>query len=369
MDTLQSVLLSVQKGDWMVSVDLKDAYSQVPIHPDSHKYQVLSPWSNVPIQGSVLWSLHSSSSFHEGHGSGFDLSALCGRSHLALPGRLVDPGGFSFSGASSAGCGSVFVPQFGNCWQLGEVSSGSFVTNDLSWYSSGLGGFQGFTCPEESREASLNRRRILVLHRAASLILARALRSFVFPDSSGSGRSSQDALPPTSSPLLGSTGRFGFGVLESGVQARSGVVAGLVSYEGRRVSGSGVPEPRLFGLTRWDVEWGAHLGDNIASGLWSPQDSDLSINARELLAVERGLHPFAPLIVDSAVAVFADSSTAVAYLHKKGGTHSPLLNSIAQRILWWAESLPLALASQFIMGRNNVLADALSSPNQIQGSE
>ena len=38
METLQSVLLSVRSGDWMVSLDLKDAYLQVPIHPDSCKY-------------------------------------------------------------------------------------------------------------------------------------------------------------------------------------------------------------------------------------------------------------------------------------------------------------------------------------------
>ena len=38
METLQSVLLSVRSGDWMVSIDLKDAYLQVPVHPDSRKY-------------------------------------------------------------------------------------------------------------------------------------------------------------------------------------------------------------------------------------------------------------------------------------------------------------------------------------------
>ena len=35
METLQFVLLTVQRGDWMVSLDLKDAYAQVPVHPDS----------------------------------------------------------------------------------------------------------------------------------------------------------------------------------------------------------------------------------------------------------------------------------------------------------------------------------------------
>ena len=34
METLQPVLLSVRSRDWMISIDLKDAYLQVPIHPD-----------------------------------------------------------------------------------------------------------------------------------------------------------------------------------------------------------------------------------------------------------------------------------------------------------------------------------------------
>ena len=38
METLQSFLLSVRPGDRMVSLDLKDAYLQVPMHPDSHKF-------------------------------------------------------------------------------------------------------------------------------------------------------------------------------------------------------------------------------------------------------------------------------------------------------------------------------------------
>ena len=38
METLQSVLLSVRAGDWMVSLDLKDAYLQVPMHPEFRKF-------------------------------------------------------------------------------------------------------------------------------------------------------------------------------------------------------------------------------------------------------------------------------------------------------------------------------------------
>ena len=37
-ETGQSVRLSVRQGNWMVSVDLKEAYLQVPVHQDSRKY-------------------------------------------------------------------------------------------------------------------------------------------------------------------------------------------------------------------------------------------------------------------------------------------------------------------------------------------
>ena len=68
-----------------------------------------------------------------------------------------------------------------------------------------------------------------------------------------------------------------------------------------------------------DVGWGAHLLDLTASGLWSLEEVELSINARELLAVEKGLLHFAQLVSNSTVAVFSDNSTALAYLHKQWG--------------------------------------------------
>ena len=38
METVSSVLESMTEGEWMVSLDLKDAYFQVPIHPRSHRF-------------------------------------------------------------------------------------------------------------------------------------------------------------------------------------------------------------------------------------------------------------------------------------------------------------------------------------------
>ena len=80
--------------------------------------------------------------------------------------------------------------------------------------------------------------------------------------------------------------------------------------------------------------------------------------------IERALLWFSPHLVGSSVAIFADNATTISYLRNQGGTHSSFLNSIAQRILRWAEDLPVV-----IMGKHNVLADALSRLNQILGSE
>ena len=38
METIQSVLLSIHPGDWMVSIDLREAYLQVPVHPESRPF-------------------------------------------------------------------------------------------------------------------------------------------------------------------------------------------------------------------------------------------------------------------------------------------------------------------------------------------
>ena len=38
METSQTVLRAVRRDDWMVSIDLKDAYLQILIHPASHRF-------------------------------------------------------------------------------------------------------------------------------------------------------------------------------------------------------------------------------------------------------------------------------------------------------------------------------------------
>ena len=57
METIQSVLLSVRQGDWMASIDLKEAYLQVPVHPNLVPFSALFP--RVTSSSSKLCALAS----------------------------------------------------------------------------------------------------------------------------------------------------------------------------------------------------------------------------------------------------------------------------------------------------------------------
>ena len=126
---------------------------------------------------------------------------------------------------------------------------------------------------------------------------------------------------------------------------------------------------QMFWSDASNLGWGATVADQFASGIWLEGEVSLSINQRELLAVERGLRALCTCLEGRVVAVFSDNTTTVAYLRRQGGTLSPALNAVAQRILRWAEQLNIILMPQFVPGRNNVMADALSCPDQVLGSE
>ena len=242
----------------MVSIDLKDAYLQIPIHPDSRKYLRFVALNQVfSIQGSLFRPLHGSAGFHTGHGSGIGFSPSSRDLPLSLLRRLADSSFFSSLSSSSFGHGFTSVSGTWDCGQLGEIQSSSSPESSLSRCDYRLHSFQGFSLPSESREAVLNHRRISVLRCSASLFLARTPRSTVAFDSAGSGGEVKDAISAASaSSSLGSQGRFPVNSLGLGLLSRSGMVVGSGSSPTRYFSDSSQPTPRL--LVR-------HLGRGLGS--------------------------------------------------------------------------------------------------------
>ena len=132
----------------------------------------------------------------------------------------------------------------------------------------------------------------------------------------------------------------------------------------------GLPPPDLYLFTDLSIfNWGASLADNHLSSLWSPLCSSFSIKHWELLAVLFAVHGFLPLLEGHLVALYADNTTALSYLKKQGGTHSSMLNAIAQVILRLCEVSGVRLLPQFILDRLNGLADSLSRGSQVLGPE
>ena len=215
---------------WVLAGSDASGISQVP--------QVHGGREGVPVQSSLLWTLHRSSGFHQGHGSCVHYSSQDRGAASPLPRRLVTPG--LLAGAGSA------LQVVRDIRQLGEVSDDSDTTDGLSGSHSGLNLFQGFFCPVESREASLNWRRILVLGQAASVILAGAIRGAVLDDPARSGRSSLHEISPAFSAEAVEPRRLiDSGRVVSGGSPGYGLVARSRTVGARHFSGAGVPSARI----------------------------------------------------------------------------------------------------------------------------
>ena len=93
METPRSVLRSIRPGDWMVSLDLQDAYLQVPVHHDSRRYlRFVVAREVVPIQGPLLRSYDRTPSLHEDYGPSVRHPLQVRGQDASLPGRLAHPG-------------------------------------------------------------------------------------------------------------------------------------------------------------------------------------------------------------------------------------------------------------------------------------
>ena len=325
---------------------------------------------SLPIQGPLLWSVHGPAGLHAGHGSGFGNSSQSWHSSSTLSGRLADSGVLPGAGSPGFEDSSSSLQLSGGCRQLGEISACSDSNNLLSGSPFGLNQFQGFSSPETSRQATLNWRRVSILRGTACKILAGVAGSSVFSNSAHSGGTAADAVVPVcSSPRLGSSESRSARSVVSRDLPRSSLVVEPRTARARESPSSRCLPSSTCGPTPRMSAGVLTSATKLFPAVGLKEELRSSINHQELLAMFYALQHFLPLVRNTSVAVFADNMTALAYLKNQGGTRSAVLNQTAQDLLRWAELHSVTLLLQFIMGRNNVLADALSRPNQILGSE
>ena len=92
MESVASVLLSVREGDFLASLDLKDAYFQIP-NPwiIEEAVEVHVGGDSLPVQSPVLRSVDCSPGLYQSLRGGVGLGSRSRYPTAPLPGRLVGP--------------------------------------------------------------------------------------------------------------------------------------------------------------------------------------------------------------------------------------------------------------------------------------
>lgn len=108
------------------------------------------------------------------------------------------------------------------------------------------------------------------------------------------------------------------------------------------------------------VGWGAvHEGCGV-NGLWTSHWVTKHINVLEMRAVFLALRQFLPRLRGHHVIVRTDSTVTAAYINRQGGLGSPALCRMATQLWQWAHPLFCSLRAVHVPGPLNTAADIMS---------
>ena len=315
METQQLVLQSLHPGDWMASLDLKDAYLQVPVHPVFRCYPRLCVGEEVCEFRALCFGLSTApqaftrvmapiSSIMHRHGF---------RILRYLDDWLVLRSSFQ-NLVRVRDCLLWLCREL--CVQVNLEKSSLTPTQTLDYLGMRLQTLRLRVFPTPKRVLKLAsllsdftschlqplalwRQLLGVMSSLASIVPGSRLRMWSLQLRLNSvGR----LLPDSNSVAWDSS------CLEDlwWWSDKSHLLVGLPL---------GLSHPSLSLFTdASDSGWGASLGEDHISGSWSPHCFSFSINHRELLAVLYGVQGFLPLLRHRSVSLFADNTTALAYL-------------------------------------------------------
>ena len=321
METPQSVLRSIRPGDWMISLDLQDAYLQVPVHHDSRRYlrfvvagksyqfrvlcfglttgpqvftKIMAPVSAILHRYGVRmlrylgdWLILAST----------ELACLQSRDRLL---SICTELGIQVNFTKSS-----LVPTQSLVYLGMEIRSLPFIARPIPIRVSNLLRLIEEFLSTPSPPASLWRRLLGHLSSLTLLVSGGMLRMRLLQLClKGQWDFLDDQFQVSWSPLCREDLLWWARV----AQLREGVSLSL-------------PAP--------DVSFFSDASDVG----WFPHQKTFFINLRDLLAVQYGLKALEHLLVGLSVALFCDNTTTVAYLRRSGGTFSSTLNATAREVL------------------------------------
>ena len=118
-----------------------------------------------------------------------------------------------------------------------------------------------------------------------------------------------------------------------------------------------IPPKETLTTDASSLGWGACFNDLSTGGRWSQQESEFHINILELKAVWLGLNALCKDIFAQGLKIRSDNTTAVSYIAHGGGTHSTECNEIAGQIWKWCQERRIWLIVSHVPGVLNSQAD------------
>ena len=115
--------------------------------------------------------------------------------------------------------------------------------------------------------------------------------------------------------------------------------------------------------------WGAVLGEHSVTVPWTPEQAKWSSNQRELQAILESVTHWRSLLRGSVVLVASDNTTAVAYVNRQGGVRSRRLYRIADALFCVCAAGLITIRARHIQGKVNLVPDMLSRPDRIFPAE
>ncbi|KAM4037388.1 ELMO domain-containing protein 3 isoform 1-T2 [Anomaloglossus baeobatrachus] len=362
MESLRSVIASMSQGDFLASIDIKDAYLHVPIAPehqrflrfaigDEHLQFVALPFglATAPrvftkVMASVVAVLHS-----QGHSVIPYLDDLLVRA----PSRVACQHSLTVALAT--------LQQFG--WLINFPKSKLTPTQSLTYLGMEFHTHSAVVKLPLDKQLSLQT-EVQSLLRGQSHPLRRLMHFL------GKMVAAMEAVPfaqfhlrPLQWDILRKWDRRSTS-LDRNVSLSLATKTSLQWW----LLPNSLSQGKSFLPPTWAVVttdaslsgWGAVFLHHRAQGTWTPIESSLQINVLEIRAVYLALKAFHRWLEGRQIRIQSDNATAVAYINHQGGTRSRQAFQEVRRILLWAEATASTISAVHIPGVENWEADFLS---------
>ena len=152
METVTSVLLSVREGDFLASLDLKDAYFQIPIHRSSRKLLRFMSEGTVYQFQALCFGLSTAPQVFTSLRGAVSVGTHSRDQTSPVSGRLVGPLLLGAGGQAGSPGAALALSHPRDCDKQEEVGSRALADREVSWYDHRYWGRQGFSVSSASRK-------------------------------------------------------------------------------------------------------------------------------------------------------------------------------------------------------------------------